>query len=197
MNKKLALSVLITSILCLISALILLFTGSNKSRIYNQMKTAKRIESIAGIKNSADESFLLTGYIEKDHNKVKKDLVAYTKISKGKNIKTVNPELKINLEDGVVHLKSGYDIADSNKNYTKNDITYNGIKSGIDVTVYAIQYKNSKDITLKGYEIYPGSADQYINFLSSPFNSYMIYVRVLIALAMIFFIFSIVINIKK
>lgn len=197
MNKKLPLFVLLLSIIFLISALITLGIGSNKSRIYNQMKDAIRVTSIKEINRLKDESFLLSGYIEKDHTKQLKDLVAYIKKSDRKLLKLVNPALEIKLEDGSINLIGGYGIADYNKIYNDKKTIINGIKSGVDITIYSIKYKNISENSIKGYELYPGTADQYINFLSSPFNSYMMYVRILIALALIFFIFSIVINIRK
>ena len=108
-----------------------------------------------------------------------------------------SPELDIVIGSQSTKLFKDYKLADTNMSLEKNGRTIEGIKPGGDVTIYAVNYKNDNFIGVKGYELYPGNPKQYIEFLKSPYNSYMLYVRLFIGLSLLFFLVSIVLNIKK
>ncbi len=197
MIKKLPVIILIISIICLISAVTTLVIGSNKSRIFNQMNNTKAAFSISDIKGYGEKPFLLSGVVEKNHNTLQGSLLTYERVVDGESKGIESQELTITLDDGSVKLMDGYGIADFNKVLTRENDILRGIKAGSEITIYSVSYKEIDELVIKGYNLYPGNPGQYTNFLSSPFNTYMVYVRVLIGLALIFFLLSIVLNIKK
>ena len=197
MKIKLPAISLALSSLCLIGAITTVIIGSSKSRIYNQMRKAERVSTIAKIKTMNNNPFLLSGRIKIFHPTIADNLVAYNTISYEGEIIEKRPELTISLEDGDIALLSGYDLNEYNREICYHGTSHQGIKSGSDITIYAIVDKMTPTIAIRGHELYPGSPDQYINYLSSPYNAYMIYVRAFIAIALIFFIFSTVLNRKK
>ncbi|MGL1891020.1 MAG: hypothetical protein OCD02_05300 [Spirochaetaceae bacterium] len=190
MLKKLPLIMLLLSILCLILSVLIVFKGSSKSNLYKQMSNANIIKSLFEV-NKSNSSFLIYGKIKEDHNTIKDNLVAYN------NEKPKTPNLTVSLNDGEIMLFSGYGIADYNTEVIENGSTYRGIKAGSDITIFALKYLDGTISGIKGYELYPGMPKQYLNFLYSPYISYMIYVRIFIALALLFFTLSAVLNIKK
>ncbi len=197
MNKKFPLVVLSLSILCLVAAVTSLMVGSKKSRVYNQMKNVKIVESLFDINNMKDDPFLLSGYVENDNRPLKEDMIAYAVYKDDLIIEQFTPELSVTIGTNRLPLLEGYSLADFNKNIKSENNTFKGIRNGSQITIYSIMDKKDGEPILKGYELYPGTPTQYISFLSSPFNTYMVYVRVFIGLAVVFFLFSIVLNIKK
>lgn len=160
------------------------------------MKNSEIVSSLDGLESMGNRPFLLYGYIESDHKTTTSNIVAY--------IETVEdtkylyaPELEIFLGNSYVTLKSGYEIADYNVLQETTRHKLEGITPGNDITIYAINYKDDTFQGVKGYELYPGNPRQYINFLSSPYNEYMVYVRIFIGVALLLFLLSIVLNIKK
>lgn len=196
MIKKLPLILLILSVFSLISAVIVLLTGSSHSKIYNQMKNSDVVTTIEELKERGNKPFLLYGYIDRDHKTVYDNMISYSEES-GESIKTEAPQLKITLKDGTIDLNSGYGLAATNSEERSGTRVLKGIKPGNDITIYGINYSRDEFNGIKGFELYPGNPDQYISFLSSPFNSYMIYVRLLIGVALLLFLLSLLINIKK
>jgi hypothetical protein len=179
---------LIFSILSLGIAVVTLLIGSGRSRIYNQMRETTVIESYDDIISAGREPFLLHGYLNNEHETVIENMVATRELS---------PEITVTLNKNSIKILQGYDIADYNISVEVDGSITEGIKPGGDVTIYAVNYKDDNFNGIKGYELYPGNPKQYINFLKSPYNQYMVYVRVLIGVSLLFFLVSIVLNIKK
>lgn len=152
------------------------------------MRETKILEDYSDIISTGKKPFLLYGYLDLDHKIVNKKMVA-----------TINecPELNISLGEKSINLFKGYNLADTNVTLEENGQTIQGIKPGGDVTIYAVNYEEDNFIGLKGYELYPGNPKQYIEHLKSPYNSYMLYVRLFIGIALLFFLISLVLNIKK
>jgi len=184
------------SIISLLVAILFLIVGSRESRLYNQMKKATVVSQYNDIINSGNSSFLLHGYIKIDHKTVNKNMVASETIEEGVVSKNF-PPIIISLGDKDITLKNDYEIADFNISINDQTRTIQGIKPGGEVTIYAVNCKDEDLLMVKGYELYPGSPKQYINFLKSPYSYYMIFVRFLIGVALLHFLVSIVLNIKK
>lgn len=197
MKSKLPLISLIISIICLAGAVLSVTIGASKSQIYNQMKKAPPITRISEIKKIGDNPFLLSGNIPIFHKTITDNLVAYTTTTYEGEKLLKNPELTITLDDGSIQLVEGYELSGYNREICYKGTSFQGIKSGSDVTIYAVANSLDGELAAIGYQLYPGSPAQYINYLSSPYNAYMIYVRIFIALAVIFFIFSTFLNKKK
>ncbi len=194
---KLPLIFLLTSLLCLILTIVTLFIGAPTSKLYYQMKRSEIIDNIAGILNSDKKPFLLSGHIDIKHKTLENNLVTYQFKQEDDIINVQNPTLEIVTKGGKVILEKGYGLADFNEVVKQPSRELFGIKTNSDITIYAISSKVKDSIRLTGYELYPGTPNQYIKFLSSPFNSYMVYVRIFIGLSLLFFLLSIVLNIKK
>lgn len=168
MDKKLPTITLILSVLFLALAITALVVGSYNSRTYNQMIKAPILKTRSEIPKYKDSGFLITGLLKSDPS--------------------LNEPLTIELPDGDVILKPGFVLSrDADSIF----------KTGSQITIYAVIESIKEMDKLKGYELYLGTPNQYINYHSSPYNSYMTYVRIFIGLALIFFLFSLLINIKK
>lgn len=126
----------------------------------------------------------------KDIHKLKKDGFIITGYLKSEINTKILPDIEIELLDSNVKIEKGF------KYYLDNSDS-KIIRAGSTVSIYSALNKINNQEIINGYELYPGTPEQYINFLSSPYNSYMVYVRVFIGLAIIFFLFSIVLNIRK
>lgn len=188
---------LILSIISLVFAVIFLLIGSGKSGVYNQMKKALIVDDYSSIINAGNEPFLLHGYVGISHKTVQKNMIASRTFNGEVVIDKNSPVITISLENGNIHLIDDYSIADYNINIQDGKYSIEGIKPGGEVTIYAANYKDDSFSGVKGYELYPGNPKQYISFLESPYNSYMLFVRLFIGLALLLFLISIVLNIKK
>lgn len=197
MQKRVSLALLVLSITCLGIAITALLIGSEKSKLYNQMKKTPIIRSLKEIKDSNDRPFLLLGYISPEHPTLKEKLVTYTLFKDNIRQDDKTQSLTILLPDGKIELINDYTISDYNFIIDIDDTVLKGIKPGSDITIYAITIKEDGRLKIKGHQLYPGRPDQYLRYLSSPFNSYMLYVRIFIGLALLFFTTSIILNIKK
>lgn len=186
-RRTLPITSLILTIIFLALAVVTLLVGSNKSKVYNQMKQAVIVDNFTDLIDSNSKPFLLLGYIGLEH-KSTDGMVATLDSS---------PELSILLGSQSTRLFKDYKLADTNMSIEKDGQIIEGIKPGGDVTIYAVNYKDDNFIGIKGYELYPGNPKQYIEFLKSPYNAYMLYVRLFIGLSLLFFLISIVLNIKK
>lgn len=152
------------------------------------MNETKIIDDFSELVSMEREPFLLHGYVDKDHKTVTQNMIA---------TRVLCPEITISLNNKSTKLMNGYNIADYNIKLEESGNIIEGIKPGGDVTIYAVNYQDDSFIGIKGYELYPGNPKQYIEFLKSPFNAYMLYVRLFIGVALLLFVVSIVLNIKK
>lgn len=196
MINKAPVILLISSLICLAISILILKYGSKESKIYNQMKECDIVSSLDGLESMGNKPFLLYGYIKSDHKATPQNIVAYIE-TVGETKYLYSPELEISLGDSSITLQNGYGLADYNAYKETNRYILEGIKSGNDITIYAINHKDEKFSGIKGYELYPGNPRQYVNFLASPYNEYMVYVRIFIGVALLLFLMSIVLNIKK
>jgi len=160
------------------------------------MKEAEVVSSYKELQEFKIKPFLLYSQISKNNAVMFKNMVAYKEVIEEK-IKFNTPSINLSLEEVDIKLKENYSIADFNTQFIDGDKHYYGIKPGSDVTIYVIPYHNDDFSGLKGYELYPGTPAQYLNFLSSPYIYYMIYVRFFIGIALLLFLLSMVINIRK
>lgn len=172
MQSKLPVLTLCLTILFLVSAVVTLIIGSNNSSIYNQMKKSPIARSKKEIKKLNGDGFIISGFLKEERTS-----------NSLKNIEIVLNDTDVKIEDGF--------------SYYMETEKPDKLREGTPISIYsAINIVDGKEV-INGYELYPGTPEQYINYLSSPFNSYMVYVRVLIGLSIVFFLFSIVLNIRK